>query len=141
MRNLQIVIRLCDKKTKDVVINIYKIHEKEEGGDIVVRSIKDRFQKHRELISLEDAKNQIEDREYHSLSNALAYIQDQLYEYSKAFDVVCTMIGSANLMSNHKMRQGHKGTKDMIHIVSTIKEYFDSGLFMDAVKTVSSCFK
>lgn len=141
MRNLQLVTKLCNKKTKDVCINIYKIHETHDGEKYIVRSIKDKFEKHRELPSLDEAKDGIEDREYQQLSSALAYIQDELYNYSKDFDVICTLMSSANKAANFLMRSDSHGTRDMIEIVSVMKEFFDSGVFQDVVKSVNKCFK
>ena len=139
MRNLQLVLKLANKKTKDVHLNLYKICQLEENGVVIVRSIKSKFEKHRQLIPLEDAKENIKDREYQRISSALGYIQNELMRYAKKYDIVVELIGSANLMSKYIMRSDWHSTKDMIKIVTSIAEFYDSGIFSDLAEGVSTC--
>lgn len=137
MRNLEVAVRSMNTKTKDVHTYIYHLNEIEDGYTILCYSLK--FHKYEKMLTLPEAKNNINQDKKETLSDLIAYLQVDFMEYSKKYDLNVTMTASPRLRCKYLVRTGKKNIHDITELVSDVFDWFHYGSFTGANNNSSRC--
>ena len=143
MRNINVITKSQDYKKKGTIYTFYSIYEIEDDR-YLIRTTKTNQYKHIRPPSLDDARNMINDQEFNSLSRAMTFVQDNISDDSKKFDLAITLSADPNKENKHIVRHNVSKEKngklmkkdvvdynigDMMTLMTEVRNWFDYGIF------------